>query len=133
VGSDDEIDAKLAGIGRRVQQRNEAAAADIREKLAALGCLELAEALKDKFGARLAYLGPPEGFPHGHPYNFDLRGHANASASTVHGHTPSTPQRPNNEPYRGRPNQDKRKARKPPARDKGRDPQPTWHDLYRDR
>jgi hypothetical protein len=125
----DEIDKKLARLGARVQNR----ASDIREKLSALGALELAEDCKKRFGARLAYLGPPEGFPHGHPYNFDLRGHANAATNAVHGYPPITPERPSDLPYRGRANQGKRKARKPPTPDQSRDPKPTWHDLYRDR
>lgn len=58
----DEIDKKLARLGARVQDR----ASDIREKLAALGALELAEDCKARFGARLAYLKTP-GFERGNP------------------------------------------------------------------
>jgi hypothetical protein len=51
----DEIDQKLARLGARVQER----AGGIRERLAAIGALELAEDCKKRFGARLAYLKTP--------------------------------------------------------------------------
>jgi hypothetical protein len=59
VASDAEIDAKLARIGNRVASVNADTAATVRAELAAIGCLELAEACKSRFGARLAYLRTP--------------------------------------------------------------------------
>ncbi len=51
----DELDAKLARLGSRVQSR----ADETRQELASIGCLELAEELKSRFGAKLAYLRTP--------------------------------------------------------------------------
>ena len=49
------LDAKIAKLAGHVADR----AAETRSELAAIGCLELAEELKAKFGARLAYLKTP--------------------------------------------------------------------------
>jgi hypothetical protein len=43
----------------RVNDRIAARAEKVRAELAAIGCLELAEACKERFGARLAYLRTP--------------------------------------------------------------------------
>jgi hypothetical protein len=43
----------------RVNDRIADRAAKVRAELAAIGCLELAEACKERFGARLAYLKTP--------------------------------------------------------------------------
>ncbi len=48
----DANDAKVERVGRRIQAR----ADETRAELAAIGCLDLASACKDTFGARLAYL-----------------------------------------------------------------------------
>ena len=70
----DEIDARLARLAGRVQARS----AETRALLADAGCLELAEAARETFGAKLVYLRagdheqgtePPQGVP----FNFDLR------------------------------------------------------------
>jgi len=55
----DAIEAKLARVGNRVHRQNADRAAQVREELAAIGCLDLAEACKERFGARLAYLKTP--------------------------------------------------------------------------
>ncbi len=76
----DALDAKLAAVNARVTQRNAERTATARAQLAAIDngsgetALEVAELCREKFGAKVAYLGPPEGFPHGQPYNFDLVG-----------------------------------------------------------
>lgn len=59
MSSDAEIDAKLARVGNRVHRQNAATAEETRQELAAIGCLELAEACKARFGARLAYIKTP--------------------------------------------------------------------------
>ena len=74
--TDDELDAKLARLGERVRQRSDGT----RAQLAAMhngteSALEVAELCRQHFDAKLVYLGPEEGFAHGHPYNFDLRGY----------------------------------------------------------
>ena len=51
----DEIDAKVATLAGHVADR----AAQVRAELSTIGCLELAEACKSRFGARLAYLRTP--------------------------------------------------------------------------
>ena len=43
----------------RVNDRIADRAAEVRAELAAIGCLELAEACKERFSARLAYLKTP--------------------------------------------------------------------------
>jgi hypothetical protein len=53
--TDAELDKKLARIGGRIQAR----ADETRSELAAIGCLDLASACKEQFGARLAYLKTP--------------------------------------------------------------------------
>lgn len=68
--TDDELDEKLARVSARIAARSQGA----REQLAAIGALELAEACRETFQAKLAYLGPDNELPHGHPYNFELRG-----------------------------------------------------------
>ena len=72
--TNDELAEKLARLGRRVEARS----ADTRARLAAAGCLELAEAAREVFGAKLVYLrvGDHEqgtAQPESHPYNLDLR------------------------------------------------------------
>ena len=59
MSSDAELDAKLNRIGQRVHKQNAARAEQVRAELAAIGFLELAEACKSRFGARLAYLRTP--------------------------------------------------------------------------
>jgi hypothetical protein len=125
----DELDEKLQRLGRRVEART----ADVRQRLADLGCLELADRLREAFGARLTYLGPPEGFPHGQPYNFDLKGHAHAAANPLDRPAKSAQDRPDNQPYRGKASLRKRSRRRPPAADRRSHPKPTWHDLQADR
>ena len=51
----DEVERKRATLAGHVADR----AAQVREELAAIGCLDLAEACKERFGARLAYLKTP--------------------------------------------------------------------------
>ena len=68
--TDAELDAKIARLANRVRERSQST----REQLEAIGALELAEAARATFQARLVYLGPDSGFPHGHPYDFELRG-----------------------------------------------------------
>ena len=64
--TDAELNEKLARLGARVAARSEST----RDQLEALGAIELAEAARATFQARLVYLGPDAGFPHGHPYDF---------------------------------------------------------------
>ena len=73
----DDLDEKLARLADRVRRRSEGT----RERLAEIGALEVAEALRATFDARLVYLGPEAGFAHGQAYNFDLKGHAHAAAA----------------------------------------------------
>ena len=74
MSADVELDKKLARLGRRIEARS----AGTRALLAAAGCLELAEAARETFAAKLVYLRagdheqgtePPQGVP----FNFDLR------------------------------------------------------------
>ena len=51
----DDLETKLARLAARVENRT----GDIRKELAAIGCLELADELKARFGARLAYIKTP--------------------------------------------------------------------------
>ena len=51
----DEVERKRATLAGHVADR----ATQVRAELAAIGCLELAEACKERFGARLAYLRTP--------------------------------------------------------------------------
>ncbi len=55
----DALDAKIAAAQARFAKRDTDLAATVRAELAAIGCLELAEACKSRFGARLAYLRTP--------------------------------------------------------------------------
>ena len=55
----DDLDAKIARISARVAARNTDTTAETRAELAAIGALELAEACKERFGVRLAYLKTP--------------------------------------------------------------------------
>jgi hypothetical protein len=55
----DALDAKIAAAQARFAKRGADTAATVRAELAAIGCLELAEACKERFGARLAYLRTP--------------------------------------------------------------------------
>lgn len=48
----DEIERARATLARHVADR----ATETRAELSAIGCLDLAEACKERFGARLAYL-----------------------------------------------------------------------------
>lgn len=52
--TDAEIDSRLARLGERVRSRGEAT----RTRLAEIGALDLAQALRTAFDARLVYLGP---------------------------------------------------------------------------
>ncbi len=52
--TDAELDEKLARLGERVRSRSEGT----RQRLAEIGALELAQALRERFDARLVYLGP---------------------------------------------------------------------------
>ena len=111
--SSDTLDAKLDRIGARVAAR----ADDIRRELEAVGALEMAELCREVFSARLAYLRTPR-VEHGAdvrsvPYDLNIRGHANGAASVDGGQPPLAGQRSTDQPYLGRPNQGKRKARKP--------------------
>lgn len=49
------LESKVATLAGHVADR----ATETRQELAAIGCLELAEACKERFGARLAYLKTP--------------------------------------------------------------------------
>lgn len=74
MSADAELDEKLARLAGRVQARS----AETRALLADAGCLELAEAAREVFGAKLVYLrvGDHEqgtAQPESHPYNLDLR------------------------------------------------------------
>lgn len=53
----EQLDAGIGRINRRIQQRRE----DTRSRLKAQGMLDLAEALRDAFGASLIWLKTPEG------------------------------------------------------------------------
>ena len=55
----DALDAKIARLAARVTSRNKDRAADVRAELSAIGFLAEAEALRERFGARLAYLRTP--------------------------------------------------------------------------
>ena len=48
----DEVERKRSTLAGHVADR----AAQVRSELSAIGCLDLAEACKERFGARLAYL-----------------------------------------------------------------------------
>jgi hypothetical protein len=53
--SSDDLDAKLARVGRRIQAQSEV----VRAELQSIGALDLAEECKSRFQARLAYLKTP--------------------------------------------------------------------------
>ena len=80
-------------------------------------------------------LEPDHGGPLKGPYLYDLslKGHANAATQPDDRYAPSATQRPADLPYRGRPNQGKRKASGAPKPDRRSDPPQTWHDVYADR
>lgn len=73
--TDAELDAKLARVTERIQKR-----ADDRALQLALmdngseTAHDVAVLLRQRMQAKLVYVGPESGFPHGHPYDFNLVG-----------------------------------------------------------
>ena len=57
--SDESLDEKLARIGQRIAVKTRHDAEETRRELSAIGALDLAQAAKERFGARLAYLKTP--------------------------------------------------------------------------
>jgi hypothetical protein len=132
----DEIDAKLAGIGRRLQAQRSA----VRDALAGEPpLLQLAEEARATFGARLVYVrvgdfeqGNRAAFDErGIPYNFDPR-LSHVPDGTVRddfgsaAHVP--PNRSGNQPYRGRKAGGKRRVKPPAASGAGRPDPMAWID-----
>lgn len=132
--TDAELDEKLARLGARVADRGERT----RRELEQAGFLEAAELLRTTFQARLTYLKTERielgtDLPQGQPYNFDLKGHAHVAANAIRGRTESPTQRPGNQPYRGKPDNGKRRRGKTGAgRARGSAPM-AWQHSGRDR
>jgi hypothetical protein len=126
----DDLETKLARLGARVAAQGET----VRGELERIGALELAQALRETFGAKLAFLRTDrltQGTDaESHPFNFDLRA-SHATAGPVR--PDAAPPRPSDEPYRGRKGDGKRPGRRAPPPDRGRDPPQTWHDVQADR
>jgi hypothetical protein len=121
----DEIDAKLARLGARVAAQGET----VRSELERIGALELATALRETFGAKLAYLRTDrieQGTDvAGQPYNFDLRAN---HAATGPVRPDAAPTRPAHEPHRGGKAGGKRRAKPPADRSAGRPDPMAWID-----
>lgn len=73
--TDAEIDAKLARVAERIQKRSDDRALQLALMDNGNGtAFEVATLLRQRMQAKLVYVGPDSGFPHGHPYDFNLVG-----------------------------------------------------------